>query len=91
MKFGNWEVTDKGVFGLNAMKRYEIIREDLQLLINDEYIDKLIHISEKDGMSKEEIFNLNMAYIYALGKFGIVKVTEVHMQNTTKKQLEIIG
>ena len=91
MRFGNWEVTDNGIIGHNSMKRYEIIREDLSLLINGEYIDKLVNITEKDGMTQEEVFNLNMAYIYALGKFGVETITEIHMKKTTKKQLELLS
>lgn len=91
MKFGNWEVTELGVIGHNEMKRYEILKEDLTLLVNGTYIDGLALIAEKDNATQEEIFNLNMAYIYALGKFGIEKINEKHMFNTTQKQLELLA
>ncbi|WP_242158205.1 hypothetical protein [Aestuariivivens sediminis] len=91
MRFGNWEVTERGVIGHNEMRRYEIIKEDFALLIGNEYIDKLVLIAEKDNATQEEIFNLNMAYIYALGKFGVEKITETHMLNTTQKQLELLA
>lgn len=91
MKFGNWEVTEKGVIGNNEMKRFEILKEDLTLLINKEYVDRLVLIAEKDNVTQDEVFNLNMAYIYALGKFNIERINEEHMYNTTQKQLELLA
>ena len=91
MKFGNWEVAEQSIIGHNEMKRYKILKEDLTLLIDGTYIDKLALIAEKDNATQEEIFNLNMAYIYALGKFGIEKINEKHMSNTTQKQLELLA
>jgi len=91
MRFGNWEITEYGIVGHNSMRRYEITREDLVLLINGEYVDKLIHISQKDGVDGSQLFNLNLAYLYALGKFGIETVTDIHLYNTKQKQLRILG
>jgi hypothetical protein len=89
MIFGNWEVTENGIIGRNKMSRYEILKQDLELLISDEYVDKLVNITEKDNVEAEDVFSLNLAYMYSLGKFDIRTITNQHMYNTKQKQLLI--
>lgn len=89
MVFGNWEVTENGVIGLNDMKRYEVTRENLEY-VNNNSVDILVHISEKANVDASEIFNLNMAYIYALGKFGVESISELEMINTVQIQNSMV-
>ena len=91
MIFGNWEVNEYGIEGHNAMSRYNISREDLELLINNEYVDKLINITEKSNVNSDEVFYLNYAFVYALGKFSIESITDIHLFQTKQRQLKILN
>jgi len=89
MRFGNWEITENGIVGHNEMRLFEVTRENLEYLRNNS-LDMLIHISEKSNVDAKEVFNLNMAFIYALGKFGIESISEVHMANTVQIQNKMV-
>lgn len=89
MIFGNWEVTENGISGLDRMKNFHLTKDDL-IYVKDGYVDILVHTSRKSIVNEEDILNLNMAFEYALEKFDITSITKEMMIKTIKEQLKNI-
>ena len=87
MIFGNWEVTDNGISGLDSMKNFNLTLDDL-VFVRDGYVDILVHVSSKSIVNEEEVVNLNKAYEYARKKFKINIITNEIMSTTIKEQMK---
>lgn len=68
---GNWLVTDEGIEWLEDDREgYFIDKERLLESRGDKY-DWLVHMPQKTWLTREDIYALNTAYIYAMEKFGV--------------------
>jgi hypothetical protein len=86
MEYGNWEVTEEGIQGLDNMSKYFITKVDMIALDGNGCVDILVHTARIGIVNEHDIVNLNNAYRQALYSFGIESITDDIMVKTIKEQ-----
>lgn len=90
IKIGNWLIDYDGINWEGVPStNYFISKKTLTQSRGNEY-DWLLHMSEKPWLTKEDIYALNTAFIYAMEAYGISYPSELSFVDTFTYQEEII-
>lgn len=87
-QIGNWLIDQDGINWIGTPK-YLISKETLTDSRGKSY-DWLIHMPEKTWLTREDIYALNTAYVYAMEAFEIPYPAELSFIETFKDQEEIL-
>jgi hypothetical protein len=92
IKIGNWTITEEGIkwSGKEEIKYFigkERITERAQGTKTDMY-DWLIHMVERPWLTREDIYALNTAFVYALEYFDIGFLDNMSFVETFELQKE---
>jgi len=90
MIFGNWEVTDFGIIGLGKLEGVKINSDQLLDKRQEQLYDWLIHIAEKGNVTELNVYEFNVAFVYALSFFNIDIPSELSFSKTFEKQIKIV-
>ncbi len=76
MIFGNWEVSkDKISYIAREIGEFQIPMAELNRIIVDRsgeiFYDWILKATELDWLSQDDLFDLNFAVVYAIGRFGM--------------------
>ncbi len=74
-KIGNWEINQNGIEWKGKTGRELIIDKDriteTGVGARENTYDWLIHLTEKNWLTRNDIYALNSAFIYAISVFGL--------------------
>lgn len=85
-KIGNWLIDQDGIKWDGVPKHtYEIAKGRITEE-RDNMFDWLVHMSEKTWLTREDIYALNTAFIYAIEEFGITVPPNMSFVETFLKQ-----
>jgi len=73
IKVGNWTITDEGIVWTGEpYVKYHILKERMnEPFDNTNIYDWLVHMVEKPWITRNDIYALNTAFIFALEYYGI--------------------
>ena len=77
MEFGNWKVTQNGIsWNGQALQRFEIPAEKLSAIRQSNADDNNLYewillATDEDWLTENDLVDLNFAFVYAVGKFGL--------------------
>lgn len=71
IKIGNWLIDQDGIKWDGVPKHTYEISKDRITEERDDMFDWLIHMPQKTWLTREDIYALNTAFIYAIEKFDI--------------------
>ena len=75
MKFGNWNITDKGIeWAGKGANRFLIPEDSLTEIGTDNIGNKLykwiLLATDEDWLNQDELYDLNYAFVYAVAQSG---------------------
>jgi hypothetical protein len=74
-KFGNWTVTDQGIYWSLEKPKYFIDKSKLSASRPNGHgykYDEMLNIAQKDWLTKTDLENFNHAFLFALGYFQLI-------------------
>ena len=87
-KFGNWGISDQGIEWLKKpaylIPVHNLADEDTGR--NKGMYQILLHMTEKNWLSKNDLYNLNTAFVFALEHFGLGFSSHLSLAKTFLKQ-----
>lgn len=94
-KIGNWLITEEGIKWDGTPKRnYPLIPKDRLIEVGTDerktMYDWLVHMQGKDWITKEDLYALNTAFVFALEYFKIGFPSNISFVDTFKEQQKVI-
>lgn len=90
LQFGNWQVTDDGILYVGENDGYPLIEKDRLAEPGpgdrSDVFDWLVHLPTKTWVSMEDVYALNTAFFYAMGRYGIQFPSEISIEKTLSMQ-----
>ncbi|MBA2745491.1 MAG: hypothetical protein H0U44_04620 [Flavisolibacter sp.] len=74
MVFGNWEISEKNIaFKGDGYNKFEIPLQELNRVVVDRngdiFYDWILLATEEDWLTQDDLYDLNFAFVYAIGKY----------------------